>query len=99
MRQYWIRLVFEDSRRRVGHFVITNASEPNTIEAARAGRIVERVNLWPDDQAAIDSAKRWLRLHRKVMNGEPGFDCWVVIGSSPTTGLPVVIAVGGLDDE
>lgn len=99
MRQYWIRLKFADPARNVGRFVATNASESNTIEAARAGRIVERSNLWPDDQAAIDSAKRWLRLHRKVMNGEPGFDRWTVIGASPTTGLPIIVATGDADDE
>lgn len=99
MRQYWIRLAFSDPNRRTDPKPVAGDTESGTLEAALLGRVVERINLYRDDDEAIAAATKWLRLHRNAAGDQPKFDRWAVITTNPRTGLPQAVASGATNDE
>jgi hypothetical protein len=98
MKQYWIRLTFSDPNRRTDHRPLAYVGEAPTLEAARLGRPVDRVNLYEDDTEACAAAKRWLRLSRNAAGDAPKFDRWAVITEHPRTRLPYAVASGEADE-
>ncbi len=58
---------------------------------------VERLVYRENNASAVDTAQRWLRLHRRTSPARKPFDAWAVIKIKGRTGLPTLVQTGGVD--